>query len=189
MLDDACAAVNISPELLFDEIEVEESAQTSPPIDWNRRPLVELLHHLVTHYHEPERTTLQHLVHLAKLATQTNDGPTKTPIQKLSGEVRALAEELLRHMAKEEQILFPWIASGRGSQAAAPITAMLRDHRDTIQTLARLRKLANNFRDLDNQVPRLTELYTQLATFDRDIRDHIHLENNVLFPRALRETT
>lgn len=188
-LNEACALAKVSPDALFDEIEKEESNHETTPVNWNSRPLVEVLHHLVTHYHEPERTALHHLVRLTSRVPPTkNDGTTSPVVEKLFHEVRVFADELIRHMAKEEQILFPWIASGRGSQAAAPIAAMLREHRDTVQTLVRMKKLTKHFQPLEDTDPLLTELCTQLAVFDREIREHIHLENNVLFPRALRET-
>ena len=96
-----------------------------------------------------------------------------------------MSVELERHMQKEEQILFPMIGDGRGALAIMPIHVMEQDHDEAGEKLARIRTLTNSFLAPDGACPTWRALYLGLAAFEEELMLHIHLENNVLFPRAL----
>jgi regulator of cell morphogenesis and NO signaling len=92
---------------------------------------------------------------------------------------------VLEHLAKEERILFPLILSGRGAQAGAPIHVMEIEHEDHRANLLEIRRLTSG---LVAPAPACTTwraLYLRLADFERELMEHIHLENNILFTRAL----
>jgi regulator of cell morphogenesis and NO signaling len=93
--------------------------------------------------------------------------------------------EVASHLAKEEQILFPLILSGRGPMAHMPVQVMIREHEDHGQNLRRIRELTSDFALPDYACATFRELYRALAQLEVELMDHIHLENNVLFPRAL----
>jgi regulator of cell morphogenesis and NO signaling len=101
----------------------------------------------------------------------------------LVGAVETLASELEDHMAKEENVLLPWIRAGRGATAGAPIRAMAREHEQTLAAVARIRDLTGGYRA---PTEALAPLYLRLDGLDRLLRAHIVLENDVLFPLALR---
>ena len=92
---------------------------------------------------------------------------------------------LQMHMQKEEQILFPMLRSGRGGMAAMPIQVMEEEHRDVGHDLARTRELTNQFTPPEEACNTWRALFLGLQEFERDLMEHIHLENNVLFPKAL----
>ncbi len=97
-------------------------------------------------------------------------------------EVRAAVES---HLAKEEQILFPLILSGRGQMAHMPVQVMMQEHEDHGENLRRIRELTNDLQIPEYACASWRELYRSLARLEVELMDHIHLENNILFPRAL----
>ena len=110
----------------------------------------------------------------------------------------AMAEELFAHMQKEENILFPYLArmetaarDGRSLPAAlfgtveAPISRLLADHDDAGELTSRMRALAHDYALPPEACPTYRALYQGLEEFERDLHVHVHLENNILFPRAL----
>ena len=85
---------------------------------------------------------------------------------------------------KEEMILFPMIRTiGRG--ALGPIRVMLAEHDSAGEALAALRRMTGGFVAPDGACNTWKALYFELAELERDLHRHIHLENNILFPRAL----
>ena len=109
-----------------------------------------------------------------------------------------LKEELLIHMQKEEKMLFPYIKKMVFVQknelefphppfgsVSSPVAVMESEH-DNAGSLAReLRKAANNFLPPDDACNGYRLLYSELADFESDLHVHIHLENNILFPKAI----
>jgi regulator of cell morphogenesis and NO signaling len=89
------------------------------------------------------------------------------------------------HLGKEEQILFPLILAGRGQNARMPVQMMIQEHEDHGRNLHRIRELTNNLQLPDYACASWRELYRALAELEVELMDHIHLENNILFPRAL----
>jgi regulator of cell morphogenesis and NO signaling len=113
--------------------------------------------------------------------------------------VNALAGELSTHMLKEEQVLFPRLKSieeaakiGPTARPAVfgslinPIRHMMEDHDDTGELLRSIRSLTNEYRPPAGACMSFQALYSGLADLERDVHQHIHLENNILFPRSLQ---
>jgi regulator of cell morphogenesis and NO signaling len=110
----------------------------------------------------------------------------------------ALTAELSVHMQKEENVLFPYfeqmesaVAQGTAPAPAAfgsvqmPISRMLADHDDAGELLAKIRALSSEYQAPDSACPTYRALYHGLEEFEHDLHRHVHLENNILFPRAL----
>ena len=87
------------------------------------------------------------------------------------------------HMQKEELILFPALRKGRGPRLANPIAAMIAEHDDHGVHLRELQRLTGSFTPPEGACATWRALYTGLDKFADDLVDHIHTENNVLFPR------
>jgi regulator of cell morphogenesis and NO signaling len=96
-----------------------------------------------------------------------------------------LKAELEQHMAKEEQILFPMIQSGQGSMATGPISVMEHEHDSAGGALRRLRELTSGYEVPAEACNTWRALWHGLAALEESLHQHIHLENNILFPRAL----
>jgi regulator of cell morphogenesis and NO signaling len=89
-------------------------------------------------------------------------------------------------MAKEEQVLFPMILAGAGPRTRGPITVMLHEHDDHGANRAKMRQLAGDFQPPEAACTTWRALYLRLEELEGELMDHIALENNVLFPKALR---
>jgi regulator of cell morphogenesis and NO signaling len=109
-----------------------------------------------------------------------------------------LAEDMATHMAKEEALLFPAIDDLSRAQRARtlpptspfgtvlnPVRVMEDDHRAAGALLQRLRELTHNYAPPEDGCTTYRLCYTELERFERDLHQHVHLENNILFPRAL----
>jgi regulator of cell morphogenesis and NO signaling len=94
---------------------------------------------------------------------------------------------VLDHLYKEEAILFPMIEAGAGSRAAQPVHMMEIEHEDHGQSLRMIRKLTLNFTLPPEACATWAALYRRLEEFETELMEHIHLENNILFRRALCE--
>ena len=109
-----------------------------------------------------------------------------------------LDEELSQHLAKEEAILFPYVVSleraaadgstkpqGCFGTVADPIAMMAREHDAAGALIAEIRRLSHNFVAPADACPTYHAFYDGLRDFEQDLHQHIHLENNILFPRAI----
>jgi len=153
---------------------------------WSERPLTELIDFILERFHAPLRSDLPALVELAKKVEDVHAGKPSCP----RGIAQHLAHVLVEveiHLAKEERILFPLIRAGRGPTALMPIKVMMQEHEDHGVNLRRTRALTGDLAAPPEACASWRSLYQGLAQLEADLMEHIHLENNVLFPRALRE--
>lgn len=183
-LADVCRSKGLDPVQILDAIDAEEAAVDLPR--WDNAPLPELIQFIVDRYHAALRVELPELIALAgKVEIRHGDKP------ECPRGLRALLEHMhlavLDHLAKEERILFPMIVEGYGRRAAGPVRIMEEEHDEHGQNLARVRELTHNFTPPPEACASWQALYLRLATFESELMDHIHLENNILFPRALRD--
>lgn len=109
-----------------------------------------------------------------------------------------LKEEITRHLMKEEQVLFPYILAldARAAEGgplpvlhcgsiAAPIAQMEHEHESAGAALAKMRAITSAYALPSDACPTFAALFEALQTLEADLHAHIHLENNILFPRAL----
>jgi len=160
------------------------AAAPIPLADWQQTPLSELIQHILQRYHECHRQQLPEAIRLAIKVEQVHGGHADCP-HGLAEHLHAMLQELESHMRKEEQVLFPLIAQGRGALADGPIAMMRMEHDQHAEDLAQLGKLTGGLALPGEACNTWRELYTQLDTFRQDLADHIRLENTVLFPNAL----
>ncbi|MEW6695132.1 Iron-sulfur cluster repair protein YtfE [Tepidimonas thermarum] len=142
---------------------------------------VELIEHILHRYHDVHR---QQLPELIRLATQVEAMHAQHP--HVPAGLRALLEamqaELHQHMAKEEQILFPLLIAD-SPMARFPIGVMRQEHDAHAQQLNRLRALTHDLTLPAQTCHTWHALYAGVRQFVDDLTQHIHLENDVLFPR------
>jgi regulator of cell morphogenesis and NO signaling len=99
--------------------------------------------------------------------------------------LRTLPAARSRQRAKEEQVLFPLLLGGAGDRVRVPIHVMMLEHEDHGESLACTRRLTGNLVPPPEACATWKALYLGLEQLESDLFEHIHLENNVLFPRAL----
>ncbi|MGC9945480.1 MAG: hemerythrin domain-containing protein [Bryobacteraceae bacterium] len=96
---------------------------------------------------------------------------------------QALRQELEAHMMKEELVLFPMIRAG-SSSVANPIRVMEQEHDSAGLALERMRAVTGNYTLPTDACNSYRALFAGLQELEADLHRHIHLENNILFPRA-----
>lgn len=183
-LDEACAARGLDPHAILAEIEAE--APDAGDTRWDQRPLSELIDHILEAYHVPLHAELPRLQAMARKVLTVHGDKDPERLTALVDVYEALAAELVGHLAKEENILFPWILQGRGATAGGPIQVMHMEHDSAGEALARLRELTDDFTPPPGACNTWRALWLGLEELDHELRAHIHLENNILFPRALQ---
>jgi regulator of cell morphogenesis and NO signaling len=189
-LGDACAAAGVNATALIDDLRAATSTALAGP-DWNTAPLALLVAHIQARFHEPLRAELPRLAAmLEKVVSRHGDRHPEVllPLQRIFG---GLAADMLQHMIKEDMVLFPAIVDlERGQRIGAatllerPIAVMEADHDEAGLALAEMRRLTASYMPPAGACPTFIGLYFGLAEFERDMHEHVHLENNILFPRA-----
>lgn len=161
--------------------------------DWSGAPLGEMVDHIIATFHVPLREALPRLVLLATRVRGVHDAAHGDVLRPLTERLEGLGRDLLDHMTNEERTLFPlarWVADG-GSPAPAELTAAIDelrgDHDRAGTALAELRRLTNGYDVPGDACPSFRALYEDLALLERDLHEHVHLENNVLFPRLVKD--
>ena len=182
-LAEACAARGLDPAAVLAEIAEAEAADPDPA-RWESRPLPELIDFIVGRYHDDLRRELPELVAMAAKVEQVHGEKASCP-RGLHEHLRIIHAAVLEHLDKEEHILFPMINAGAGARASAPVHAMEVEHDDHRQNLARTRALTTDLVPPDEACTTWRALYLRLQQLEADLMQHIHLENNILFPRAL----
>lgn len=161
--------------------------------NWYEWPLTRLIDEIIARHHAYVRRELPHLETLCHTVQAAHAG-THPELRELQVVLRGLAEELDRHMFKEEHVLFPWVKQLESGTAAGappfgtvqnPIRVMEDEHRHAAAALERFRLLTDNYTAPADACTAFETLLAGLRAFDADLRLHIYKENHVLFPRAL----
>ncbi len=181
---EACAKKHLDVEALVREIHAEVKTPGNFA-RWDERPVAELIEHVLKTYHTAHRAELPRLVAMATRVEAVHGDKPSCP-RGLAEHIARLAEELELHMQKEEQMLFPMLQSSRAHMASMPVQMMEEEHNDHALNLARVRALTNDLKLPPDACGTWTALYLGLAEFEQQVMEHIHTENNILFPRALR---
>jgi regulator of cell morphogenesis and NO signaling len=196
-LSEACHAAGVPLDGVVQELRALVVA--APPDDDDPRqwPLPRVVEHILERHHRYVREALPRIAgFLSRLvAVHAVRHPELTTVE---AEFFHLQEELKRHMFKEEQVLFPYIRELAATEATArplpaspfgtvenPIRMMEREHQEAGDDLRTIRDLTNGYVTPDDGCATYRVAMAELQQFERDLHEHIHLENNVLFPRAV----
>ncbi|WP_312983838.1 iron-sulfur cluster repair protein YtfE [Atlantibacter sp.] len=173
-------------ELDLDTIEAELTALADEPLEkeWRTAPLADIIEHIIVRYHDRHREQLPELIFQATKVERVHADKPNVP-KGLTKYLTMLHEELSSHMMKEEQILFPMIKQGMGSHATGPITVMESEHDEAGELLEVIKHTTNNVTPPPEACTTWKAMYNGINELIDDLMNHISLENNVLFPRAL----
>jgi regulator of cell morphogenesis and NO signaling len=166
--------------------------------NWAEATLTELADHIERRHHAFMKEQLPRLDRLFGRVLQVHGEAHGDVLEPLRTTFDALSEEIEMHLMKEEQVLFPFIrsmeahAEGRGPRAVIhcitvrnPVSQMEREHENAGSALAKMRELTTGYSLPDDACESFRALYDGLQALERDLHEHIHLENNILFPRAV----
>lgn len=163
-----------------------------PADNWMDSTLADLCEHIQATHHAYLRRELPRLSGLVDKVVAAH-GEKHPELQKLQQVFASLRAELEPHMFKEEQILFPAIRQIEQSAkrpsfpfgtVANPIGMMEHEHDVAGNALARIRELTNDFLPPEGACNTYRVMLDSLRTLEKDTHQHIHKENNILFPRA-----
>lgn len=180
---DACHDAGLDPETVIAEIGAELADASAE--SWEQKPLSAFIDFILTGFHDALRRDLPGLLEAAHKVERVHAEKSSCP-HGLFAHLERMDAEIRQHLAKEEQILFPAIQGGaRGPPIQMPVRVMIEEHEDHGANLGRLHELTSDFTAPPEACATWRALYSSLAKLEAALMDHIHLENNVLFPRAL----
>jgi regulator of cell morphogenesis and NO signaling len=196
--DEACRNAGTTPEVVIQKIDgVIDASQGTDARSFADMPLNDLIDHILDKHHVYTREEMAQLTPLmAKVATRHGDHYKY--LLELKELFRSVCDDLEPHMMKEEMVLFPYIrdldyryankltaAFPPFGTVQHPVNMMNIEHEEVGELLSKMRSVTNDYKLPDGACPSFTALYHRLGEFERDIHQHIHLENNILFPRAI----
>jgi regulator of cell morphogenesis and NO signaling len=196
-LSEACASRSLEVDAVIAALEAAANAKEEINDEASGESLSGLCAHIVAKHHEYVRRELPRLTGLAAKVVNRH-GDRHPELSDIQATLARLGEELTQHLAKEEIVLFPYISKLERADAEGgpkpegcfgavsnPIAMMTREHDDAGLLLEVIRNKSAHFTPPEGACPTYHAFYTGLREFEQDLHQHIHLENNVLFPRAI----
>ena len=180
-LSQACAKRELDAGAVVAEIEATLADGDDAGEHWSEAPLDALVRHILADYHEPLREELPRLETMARKVNRVHGEREPVRLPALLETYLALEAEISRHLADEETGLFPAILERGASVTGA--AALLDDHREVGRRLAEIRELTDDFVPPEGACNTWRALWAGLEALESSLHEHIHLENNVLFPR------
>jgi regulator of cell morphogenesis and NO signaling len=198
-LEQACAVAGASVNEVLDALEMEEEAARAAQQvrEWKNELLSELVANIKNTHHKYTREEIVRLTALLQKVCSVH-GKNHPELFEIQSTFSGLAQELTTHMMKEEMVLFPYIVRMEESviqkepvlpapfrTVANPVAMMEHEHDSAGTALRAIRKASSDFVAPVDACVSYQTLYKSLGAFEADLHQHIHLENNILFPRAI----
>ncbi|MGH9357256.1 MAG: iron-sulfur cluster repair di-iron protein [Terriglobia bacterium] len=196
-LHEACVHANVSSEEILNRLRENTKDPAPGDLNWMAAPLCQLTRHIREKHHRYVREAIARTQALSDKVNAKHVGNHTglADIGKLFAEV---GREMIMHMQKEEQILFPYIDSleravnAHGSveppffqTVKNPIHVMMKEHDAAGDLVRQIRSRTSEYTPPADACTSFKALYEALREFEVDLHQHVHLENNVLFPRAV----
>ena len=199
LFDEACRNVGASPDVVLTKIDSVLDVPAAAASDaFSEMTLGTLIDHILFKHHVYTKSEIEQLTPLmAKVASRHGDH--KPYLLELKGLFQDLCNDLGPHMTKEEMVLFPYInrleydhdnhltaAFPPFGSVQHPVNMMNIEHEEVGEILTKMREVTNDYTLPAEACPSFTALYHRMIELERDLHQHIHLENNLLFPRAVQ---
>jgi regulator of cell morphogenesis and NO signaling len=195
-LDEVCEEKGIALDGLLRELEASRAGAAAGSRDWNAATAAELVDHIVETHHAYLQ---EHLPRIEDLAARvaSKHGHQHPQMHRVQEVFLGLQAELLSHMRKEEMILFPYIKLAENARDNGyptprapfgpvdnPIRMMEHEHDEAGAALSEIRQLTKEFQVPEDACNGFRALLFELEEMEKDLHIHIHLGNNILFPKA-----
>ena len=198
MFLEACREANAEPEIVSEKIDLILQSGETKEADWLQTAgLTELIDHIEQKHHVFTREEIENLPPLMEKVVQVH-GKAHPELSWLKDTFQTLCADLTPHLLKEEIILFPYIREleaslSTGTQPSSPcfgtvqnpVRMMMMEHDTAGEILRTMRKISNDYALPEDACPSYKALFNRLEAFEMDLHQHIHLENNLLFPKAV----
>jgi regulator of cell morphogenesis and NO signaling len=197
-LQEACRTAKLSLEQVQVALDsAERDSNHGSMRDWQREPLSELVAHINATHHKYVREEIARLGPLFEKVCRVH-GENHPELLSLRATFTELARELTQHLMKEEMVLFPFVTRMEEARiqgdpvmpppfgtVANPVSMMEHEHDSAGQALRAMRAASDGYAAPEGACTIYRALYRALEEFEADLHQHIHLENNILFPRAI----
>jgi regulator of cell morphogenesis and NO signaling len=197
-LDRACAELQLSVDQVLEKLaDAEAAAHGAFAPDLESYSLSRLIQHIVRTHHQTVRQELPRLAELSQRIA-TKHGAKAPQYQTVAALIEQLCGEMFAHLQKEERELFPYLVrleeaaegheavpSGRFLSVAQPVAMMTQEHDSAEAVVEQIRVATNGFTAPAWACSRNAAFHAGLASFAADLRQHVHVENDLLFPRAI----
>lgn len=191
-LSEAVAKRGVDAERVVADLEAVDAGPARDERDWTAAPLAELIEHIVSTHHAYLRQELPRLSPMVDKVRRVH-GERHGELVECQAVFEGLRAELQSHMMKEEQNFFPMVAQMEAAQSVEgghcgsvsnPIRQMEHEHDTAGSALERLRTLTGDYGPPADACNTYRAMLDSLAELEADLHQHIHKENNILFPRA-----
>ncbi|HZQ70370.1 MAG TPA: iron-sulfur cluster repair di-iron protein [Terriglobales bacterium] len=196
-LEQACEERNVSLDEVVSSLDEAAKVPAQPARAWWSAALSELIAHIIETHHKFTREEIVRLNALLEKVCGVH-GKNHPELFQIRETFRALAQELSTHLMKEEMVLFPYILRMEESvlqrepvlpapfgKVDNPVHMMMMEHDSAGSALKAMREASHGYTAPADACVSYRTLYQALEGFEADLHQHIHLENNVLFPRAI----
>ena len=196
-LAEACAAVGKTVEAFAAALETMADVPDNTARDWSFDSLSTMASDIVSTYHNYTRQELETIDPLARKVLGVH-GQRRPELAEVVALIDALRDDMLPHMLKEEQVLFPYVTEMEqaieGKRTAPtpffgtvknPVRKMMAEHDRVGELLVALRTVTADYKLPEGACFSYHELYRRLTEFELRTHEHIHIENNLYFPRAV----
>jgi regulator of cell morphogenesis and NO signaling len=196
-LEEACRAASLNADEVRESLKKASEASPGVQKNWQDEPLAALITHIQETHHQYTREEIGRFGPLfAKVCSA--HGKNHPELLRIRDLLQGLTNELVPHLLKEEVILFPYlirieeavtrkepISLARFGSVQNPISMMEHDHDSAGSALRAMREDSSGYSAPADACLSYQTLYKALVAFEADLHQHIHLENNILFPRAV----
>lgn len=196
-LHDACAGVGVAAEEILERLRENSKSVNAGAANWTSAALSDLTRHIRDTHHQYVRAAIPRIQELLN-KVNAKHGPNHAEIPAIRDLFAQVGREMITHMQKEEQILFPYIdaveraANGNGEveppffqTVRNPIQMMMKEHDSAGDLVRQIREASGEYTPPADACTTFKALYQDLRQFEADLHEHVHLENNILFPRAV----
>lgn len=196
-LHEACLHADVATEEILNRLRENSKHVNSDEANWVLAPLGDLTRHIRERHHRYVREAIVRVQPLLE-KVEAKHGKSHSEIADIQRLFAEVAREMIMHMQKEEQILFPYIDALEKANSAHgsveppffqtvrnPIHAMMKEHDAAGELVKQIRKASMEYTAPADACTSYKALYPDLREFEADLHQHVHLENNILFPRAV----
>jgi len=196
-LIEACAAKDVDVDAVISALEAALRNENPQVKDWTKESLASLTKHIVATHHAYCKEHLPRLSGQAMKVVKAHGG-TNPELALIRTRLAELAEELTEHLAVEEIVVFPMIVKLEAKKVSTgvdpeesrasvgnPLAVLIQEHDNAGVLLAEIRSLGRDFNAPEYACTTYRAFFEGLKEFEHDLHRHVHLENNILFPRAI----
>lgn len=200
-LHEACLHAVVPAEEILKRLRENSKHVSLDETNWAFAPLVDLTRHIRERHHRYVREAIARVQPLLD-KVEAKHGKSHSEIAEIRRLFTEVGREMIMHMQNEEQILFPYIDALEKATTAHssveppffqtvrnPIHAMMKEHDAAGELVKQIRKTSSEYTAPADGWTSYKALYQDLRQFEADLHQHVHLENNILFPRAVEMET